>query len=200
MYRNPPPYNMVGAKLLADRVISQSQGKPFTNASAKCRPPGQQWQLDLHFPFQIFQSKKWIVFVFEEFHNRWQILLDPSADPEPGQKRYMGRSIGHWVGDTLIVETTDFRDPLWLDVDGTPLSAAGKLIHRIRKVDNGDRNPYIEIITTVDDPTYYERPWSVVRSFAWQPELTNFSEYNCEEQVGDPSASPDAGLITEPKN
>ena len=104
-------------------------------------------------PFQIFQSKDWIEFVFEEYHGRWQVILDPSKAPRPAQKNYMGYSVGHWNGDTLVVESSDFRQALWLDVDGTPLSANGKLIQRIRKVDNGDHAPFLEIITTIVDPS-----------------------------------------------
>ena len=194
------PYNMNGAKVLARRVISMSKGKPYTNASAVCRPPGPQWQRDLNFPFQIFQSKDWIEFVFEEYHGRWHVVLDPAKAPRPSQNDYMGYSVGHWNGDTLVVESSGFKQALWLDVDGTPMSEQGKLIQRIRKVDNGDRAPYLEIITTIVDPAYYTRPWSVVRSFGWHPRLTLFNEYNCEEQIGDPSVNPDAGLLPEPKD
>jgi len=200
MYGVPAPYNMAGAKILARRVNSLKDGKPFINASAKCRPPGPQWQRDLNMPFQIFQSKDWIEFVFEEYHGRWQVVMDPTKAPPPAQKAYMGYSVGHWDGDTLVVESSDFRQPLWLDVDGTPLSANGKLIQRIRKVDNGGQTPFLEIVTTIDDPAYYTHPWSVVRTFAWQPTLTVFSEYNCEEQIGDPTVNSDAGLVPEPQD
>ena len=199
MYGNPAPYNLDGAKVLARRVQSLKDGKPYTNASAICRPPGPEWQHDLNMPFQIFQSKDWIEFVFEEYHGRWHVILNPAKAPRPAQKDYMGYSVGHWDGNTLVVETSDFKQAPWLDVDGTPLSAKGKLIQRIRKVDNGDQAPFIEVITTIVDPTYYTRPWSVVRTFGWHPGLTVFNEYNCEEQIGDPSVSADAGLLPEPQ-
>jgi len=200
MYGNLAPYTMEGAKVLARRVNSLKDGAPYINASATCRPPGPQWQHDLNMPFQILQSKDWIEFVFEEYHGRWQVILDPAKVPRPTQKAYMGYSVGHWTGDTLVVESSDFKQALWLDVDGTPLSANGKLIQRIRKVDNDDHAPYLEIITTIVDPAYYMRPWSVVRTFGWQPRLTVFNEYNCEEQIGDPSVNPDAGLLPEPQD
>jgi hypothetical protein len=200
MYGALAPYNMAGAKVLARRVNSLKNGAPFINASATCRPPGPQWQRDLNMPFQIFQSKDWIEFVFEEYHGRWQVILDPAKAPRPAQKNYMGYSVGHWVGDTLVVETSDFRQALWLAVDGTPLSVNGKLVQRIRKVDNGDHTPFLEIITTIVDPAYYTRPWSVVRTFGWHPGRTVFDEYNCEEQIGDPTVSADAGLFPEPKD
>lgn len=200
MYGVPVPYNMEGAKVLARRVNSLKNGTPYINASAQCRPPGPQWQRDLNFPFQIFQSTDWIEFVFEEYHGRWQVVLDSAKAARPHQKNYMGYSVAHWTGDTLVVESSDFKQALWLDVDGTPLSANGKLIQRIRKVDNGDHVWFLEVITTVVDPAYYTRPWSMVRTFGWQPGLTVFDEYNCEEQIGDPNVSSDAGLVPEPQD
>jgi len=200
MYGVLVPYNMEGAKVLARRVNSLKNGAPFINASAICRPPGPQWQRDLNFPFQIFQSKDWIEFVFEEYHGRWQLILDPAKAPRPAQKNYMGYSVAHWDGGTLVVESSEFKQPLWLDVDGTPLSANGKIVQRIRKVDNGERAPFLEIVSTFIDPTYYTRPWSVVRTYGWNPDLTVFTEYNCEEQIGDPSVRADAGLVPEPQD
>jgi len=97
-----------------------------------------------------------------------------------------------------VVESGDFKQALWLDVDGTPLSANGKLISGSQGRQRRSR-PFLEIETTVVDPTYYTRPWTVVRAFGWHPGLTSFNEYNCEEQVGDPSVHADAGLVPEPK-
>lgn len=194
------PYSMDGAKVIARRVNSTKEGKPFINASAICRPPGPQWQRDLNFPFLIVQKKDYVEFIFEEYHGRWNISLDPQAMPLPAGKEYMGRSTGHWDGDTLVVESTDFKQALWLDVDGTPLSPKGKLIQRIRKVNVGGHVPYLEIVTTVVDPTYYASPWSVARSFGWIPHQAMLTEYNCEEQVGDPSVNGDAGLVPEPQD
>ena len=200
MYGELVPYNMKGARVLERRVLSLKTGTPYINASSMCRPPGQQWQRDLNFPLQVFQSKDWIEIVFEEYHGRWNIVLDPAKAPKPARKQYMGYSVGHWIGDTLVVETSDFKQALWLDVDGTPLSSSGKLVDRIRKVDNGDHSPYLEIVTTVIDPVYYTKPFTIVRTFGWHPGMTVYSEYNCEEQIGDPSVSADAGLLPEPQD
>ena len=200
MYGAPAPYTMEGAKVISRRVKSLKDGKPFINASAICRPPGPQWQRDLNFPFLITQTKDRIEFLFEEYHGRWTISLDPRGTDLPTQKQYMGRSIGHWDGGTLVVESSDFKQAIWLDVDGTPLSAKGKLIQRIRKVAVGGQVPFLEVVTTIVDPTYYTGPWSIVRTFGWMPHQAVFAEYNCEEQVGDPNVSVDGGLVPEPQD
>lgn len=198
MYGFRVPFTMAGAKILARRVNGTANGTPYINASAKCLPPGPQWQFDLNMPFQIFQSENWLQFVFEEYHGRWNVVFDPALLPQ--EKQYMGRAVAHWDGDTLVVESSDFKQDMWLDVDGTPLSANGKLIQRIRKVSQEGHRPYLEVITTIIDPAYYTEPWSVVRTFTWAPGLAVFKEYNCEEQVGDPSGTVDSGLVPEPKD
>jgi hypothetical protein len=200
MYGEPAPYTMEGAKVISRRVNSLKEGKPFINASAICRPPGPQWQNDLNFPFLITQNNGYISFIYEEYHGRWNISLDLQRAPVPTQKQYMGRSAGHWDGNTLVVETNNFKQAIWLDVDGTPLSANGKLVQRIRKVSDGGDVPFLEIVTTIIDPIYYTKPWSIVRTFGWIPHQAVFAEYNCEEQVGDPSVSADAGLVPEPQD
>lgn len=197
MYGLSVPFNETGAKVLARRVNAPS---PYLNASALCRPPGQFWQLDLNFPFQIFQSKNWMEWVFEEYHGAWNIILDPSAAPAPKEKAYMGRSEGHWEGDTLVVETKDFRHDLWLDVAGVPVSASAKLTYRIRKVNPGDYNPYLQLLVTIDDPVHYTRPWTLARRYHWRPNRVVMKEYDCEEQIGDPTVAADAGLLPEPKD
>lgn len=197
MYGLPAPFNEAGAKKLAKRLNAPS---PYMNASAICRPTAQFWQLDLNFPFQIFQSKNWMELVFEEFHGVWNIILDPSASPAPKEKSYMGRSEGHWEGDTLVVETKDFLHDFWLDTNGVPASKSTKLTYRIRKVNTGDYNPYLQMLITIDDPAYYTKPWTVARRYHWRPNRVVMKEYDCEEQVGDPNVSVDAGLLPEPKD
>lgn len=200
MYGHRLPYNMHGAKTLARRVQSLDNGKPFLNASAVCRPPGPQWQRDLNMPFAIYQTESYITFIFEEYHGRWNVILDQSLHEVPENEEYQGYSTGYWDGDTLVVESKDFKQALWLDVNGTPMSKSGRMIQRIRKVPNGiPQHTLLEITTTVDDPVNYDKPWTVIRSFNWQPNTGVFKEYNCEEQIGDPFINADAGLVKEPE-
>jgi hypothetical protein len=173
------------------RVKSLKDGTPFINASALCYPVGQPWQMDLNMPFRIVQSKERLEFLFEEYHGYIQVQMQPA---KLSGTSYMGNSIGHWDGDTLVVETTGFKDGLWLDVNGTPASKNAKLTQRIRKVKTD--HWYLEIQFTLDDPTYYTRPWSWMRDYSWRPDMAVFREYNCELQTGakgglDPSLGPE---------
>lgn len=198
MFDQPVPFTEAGAATLIRRATGIKKGTPYLNASGRCRPPGPMWQHDLNFPFQIFATANGFEILFEEYHGRWNIAFDPAK--LPSGKEYMGRSVAHWDGGTLVVETSGFKQAMWMDSDGTPISANARLIHRIRKVNFGDRQPYLEAVITIDDPVNYTRPWSAVRLFNWYPDATNFKEYNCEEQIGDASVDANAGLVPEPKN
>jgi len=199
LYGEKAPFNMAGAKLLARRVASLSVGTPYLNASALCRPTGQLMQFEINTPFQIYSNSDEVEFHFMMQHATWSIPLSAAAasTKDTSRREYMGQSIGHWDGDTLVVETTGLKQGLWLDPDGTPVSTNGKLTQRIRKVlDEGA--PFLEFITVIDDPTYYRRPWALVRKYAWRPDQMILSEYNCEEQVGDKNYVSSSGLIPEP--
>lgn len=188
------PYTAAGRKVADRRLNSLKVGTPYLNASARCAPPGHPWQLDLNMPFTIFQSKDRLEWVFEEYHGLVQIALDPAKTPPPG---YMGSSVGHWDGDTLVVETTGFKDGIWLDVNGTPASKNAKLTKRIRKLKTD--HWFLEIVFTLDDPTYYTRPWSWVRDYSWRPDMALFREYNCELQTGAKDGL-DPSLVQEPED
>jgi hypothetical protein len=150
--------------------------------------------MDLNFPFHIFQSKDRFDILFQEFHGYFTVSMNAAKAPPPG---YMGRSIGRWVGDTLVVETTGFKEGFWLDVNGTPVSKNAKLEQRIRKVHTN--HWYLEVVFTLDDPTYYTRPWSWMRDYSWRPDMFVMAEYNCELQTGDPNGL-DTSLIPEPND
>jgi hypothetical protein len=106
----------------------------------------------------MVQTKDLIVVVYEANAGLRQIFLDgrpaPTNDPQPW---WFGYSRGHWDGDTLVVETTGFRDDVWLDVNGAPLTSAGTLTERFTRPNYGT----LEIDITIDDPKAYTKPWTV---------------------------------------
>jgi len=196
MYGSPLPFTTKGRRIRDRRVKSTYEdGLPYVNASAECKPPGQPWQLDLNFPFQIYQSSKEIVFVFQEYHGIWNIRMN-QPHRRSGRREYFGDSVGRWDGDTLVVDTIGYKQGLWLDVDGTPTSAKVHVVQRIRRIDYGD--PKLEIVTRIDDSEMYTSPWSMVRIYAWRPDKMIFDEYNCEWQVGAPDGLARYGLVPEP--
>jgi hypothetical protein len=140
-------------ELRNQRIASISKDNP----DAHCLPIGFT-QLHNHpQPRKIIQTPVLIVMLYEANGGIRQIFLDgrplPTNDPQPW---WYGYSVGYWEGDTLVVESSGFRDGGWLDVNGAPLTDAAKLTERFRRVNYGE----LEIQVTVDDPKAYTRPWT----------------------------------------
>jgi len=127
------------------------------NPDAHCLPIGLM-QLHQHpQPRKIIQTPAVTVILYEAQGGVRQIFTDGRPLPKDPQPWWYGYSIGKWDGDTLVVETTGFRDDVWLDVEGSPLTSAGKMTERFRRVDYG----HLDIEITVDDPKAYTKPWTV---------------------------------------
>jgi hypothetical protein len=128
------------------------------NPDAHCLPLGLM-QLHTHVdPRRIVQTPSLVVMIYEANYGLRQIYMDgrprPGNDPQPW---WYGYSRGGWEKDTLVVETTHFRDGGWLDINGSPLTDAATMTERFRRPSYG----YLEIDVTVDDPKAYTRPWTV---------------------------------------
>ena len=148
------PFQPWAAELRKKRMADNSKDNP----DAHCLPMGNM-QFHTHpQPRKIVQTPDVIVILYEGNAGIRQIFTDgrpvPNNDPQPW---WYGYSTGRWQGDTLVVETTGFRDDGWLDVNGSPLTSAGKMIERFRRPNFGN----LEIEVTVDDPKAYTQPWTV---------------------------------------
>ena len=73
------------------------------------------------------------------------------------QPWWYGYSAGRWEGDTLVVETVGFRDDVWLDVQGSPLTSSGKMTERFRRPNFGT----LQIDVTIEDPMAYKQPFTL---------------------------------------
>lgn len=148
------PLTPEGAALLKERRDANSKDNP----EAHCLPMGIVQFHTQGAPRKIIQTPGLIVILYEASSGVRQIFTDgrplPTGDPQPW---WYGYSIGRWEGDTLVVETTGFRDGGWLDILGTPLTDAGKLTERFRRVNFGR----MEIDITIEDKKAYTRPWTV---------------------------------------
>lgn len=107
--------------------------------------------------FTKFVETRRLLVLMNEFNASYrQIFLDGRPLPEDPQPSWNGYSTGKWEGDTLVVETNGFRDDLWMDMAGTPLTGAARVTERFRRPNFGR----LEIDATVNDPKAYTRPWS----------------------------------------
>lgn len=90
-----------------------------------------------------------------------------------------GHSVGHWEGDTLVVKSAGFADSGVLDYAQSPHGAKLKTIERIRKVALDGPYPDLQVLTTFDDPDYYTKPWTLLRTYRWRPDHS-VREHGCD--------------------
>jgi hypothetical protein len=154
------------------------------NPDANCLPMGflqfhQQPQ-----PRKIYQTPKEILIEYEANYGMRHIYLDgrklpPQGEPQPW---WYGYSVGHWEGDTLVVETNNLRgaedspNDGWLDVNGSPYSQQAKFTERVRRPTYG----HLQIDTTVEDPKAYTKPFTLRVDQRILPDETMI-EFICNE-------------------
>jgi len=166
------PYQPWAATLRNQRAADQSKDNP----DVKCMPLGIL-QMNTHpFPRRILQTPGYVAILHERDLEYRQIFTDGRPLPKDPQPSWNGYSTGKWVGDTLVVETIGFRDGLWADYDGSPITTAAKITERFRRVNFGS----MELEMTVDDPKAYTKPWTVKTVLEFQLD-SDLLEYVCLE-------------------
>jgi len=153
-FKEPLPLRPWAAQLKAARKEQNSKDNP----DAHCLPMGLI-QFHMHpQPRKLVQTPDVLVTLYEGNAGIRQIFTDGrSLPPSDAQPWWYGYSVGHWEGDTLVVETSNFRDGGWLDIDGSPLTDAAKMTERWRRLNYGT----MQIDVTIDDPKAYTHPFSV---------------------------------------
>ena len=146
---------------------------------ARCIITGIPRLLTSVLPFEILQTPQRLGTFHALSWHRWVWLdgrtPDPDADP-----RYLGNAIGHWDGDTLVIESTHFQDsadsPVWLDDNANPISAQATVVERWTRPDFH----HLDLELTYTDPTYYTEPISYRRSFVHGDPDESLTEFSCE--------------------
>jgi hypothetical protein len=142
-----------------------------------CTPPGFP-RIILHpFPMQVVQSPGEVIMLFEYDSIRHQIFTDGRPHDTSLGPLWMGDSIGHGEGDTLVADTVNFNEKTWLDRVGHPHSDALHVVERIRRTNHYHLMDDI----TIDDPKAYTKPWSAHLDFLLRPKWT-LGELFCEDQ------------------
>lgn len=106
-----------------------------------------------------------------------QFFTDGRSLPEDPNPTWMGYSIGHWEGDTLVVNTAGYNDRTSLDLAGHPHTEALRLTERYHRRDVG----HLEVQVTFNDPKAYTRPWTIPAEFDLIPD-GQLIEYVCENE------------------
>ena len=129
------------------------------------------------FPFQIHQTPKYVGISYEYNHATRLIYLDGSRHPN-GLDFWMGDSRGHWEGDSLVVDVTNFNDKTWFDKAGNFHSDALHVIERYTKT----APDHLTYEVTIEDPKVFMRPWKMsMPVYRRMEQNIQLLEYECIE-------------------
>ena len=121
----------------------------------KCYMPGIPRATYQPFPFEIVQSKDNVLFTYE-FASASRIVRMGSKEKSPASA-WMGWSIGHWDGETLVVDVTDHVPDTWFDRSGNWHTDALKVTERYTAVDENT----LDYEATMEDPNVFSKPWKI---------------------------------------
>ena len=147
------PYQPWAADLVKQRRTEQRVNDPMS----RCVPIGPIRLHTWNGPRKMAQTPGLVIIMNELDTTYRQIFTDGRplpADPNPS---WNGYSTGKWEGDSLVVQTAGFRDHMWLDAIGNPMTDAAKILEKFHRSDFG----HMDIEITVDDPKAYTKPWTV---------------------------------------
>jgi hypothetical protein len=148
----------------------------YEEPDAHCLPQGVPKINMAPVPCKIVQTDDLVVLVYEAFNLWRQVHLDGREFAEDLNPAWLGYSLGRWEGDELVVETRGINGKQWLDHGGLPTSDRLTVIERFRRPTFGA----LEIELTIDDPTYYTRPWTVKTAASLRLD-TELFEFICNE-------------------
>jgi hypothetical protein len=151
---------------------------------ARCLPTGVPRIAP--YPWRIVQVPAYgkathLFFLFEgNIHSFRQIFMDGREHPDDLEATWYGHSVGHYEGDTLVIETVGFNDLFWFDFQGHPHTNQLRTVERYTRTKLGE----LEVVTTVDDPGAYLKPFTVKYTHTLRPGW-ELMEYICNENNQD---------------
>jgi hypothetical protein len=147
------PYQPWAAQLVKER--RSENGKD--DIISRCLPTGVPRMHAMPLLRKLVQTPGLMLILNEQNASYRQIFTDGRPLPVDPQPTWNGYSSARWDGDTLVVQSNGFRDGIWLDRSGSPMTDAAQITERFRRVSYGK----LEIEVTVDDAKAYMRPWTV---------------------------------------
>jgi hypothetical protein len=144
----------------------------------KCYLPGVPRATYMPFPFQIVQTQDYILIAYE-YANATRTIYMKDPGPAPADS-WMGQSVGHWEGSTLVVDVKDMNDQSWLDRSGNFHSDA---LHVVERYTLASPN-VINYEATIEDPMVFTKPWKInMPLYRHLEKNAQLMEFKCVEFV-----------------
>ena len=183
-----PPWTPEAHADFLRRRQAERDGKPVVNTSTLCLPSGMPRVMTAPYPIEVVVQPKQVIILHEIQHlMRFIYLSEKHPAGDDLFPTYQGHSVGHWEGDTLVVDTVATEGGLTtLDQADRPKTGDIHIVEHIRKIDGGKK---LEDLVTFEDPKVYTKTWTARLLYDWRPDI-RFIEYICEENNRNP-VSPD---------
>ena len=150
------------------------RGPTDAGVYADCMPTGVPLAYFVPYQWEIVQGLDKVVILYEYLHMFRVVPMNGAhpADPDP---TWMGDSVGHWEGDTLVVDTVGFNDR-------TELPGAFRHSEALHVVERFHRTDFdhLQWEATIEDPNVFAQPWKLTRTFPLRTDLEKVDEYVCE--------------------
>lgn len=175
----PIPFTTEGRNKFLSNLEKQKNGKLVDRARHICLPQGTPRIMTTAYPFMVIQTPGFVNVLFEENRMyRTVTLSNKHADPATWDPSFLGNSIGSWEGDTLVVESTNFKTESFLDDSLLPHSDKLVVTERLRKIDDGK---HLEDVITISDPKTFTHPWTTRLVFVSRPDVEIMTDWVCGE-------------------
>jgi hypothetical protein len=169
------------AQRVKEHADADRAEKPFLTAQQRCYPHGVPFVLQLNDAVQIVQNRDLVLILYAR-EMRARLIHMNRPHPADLKPSYYGHSIGHWEGDTLVVDTIGLNDKTWTDRMGTPHTDRIHVVERYRLTDEGKT---LRVDFTVQDPGAFTMPWSAMVPYTREED--GYFEQVCAENNRDVS-------------
>jgi hypothetical protein len=175
-----PPLNDAGKAQYAKNQAGLRDGTLIDKARIICVPDGVPRVLETPYPFEIFQVPKGQITMIHELNHQLRFIaldkpLRKYEDLVPFEN-YNGYSVGHWEGDTLVIESNGYNEDTFLDSAGLPHSDEMVTTERVRRV-NGNQ---LEDMITIHDPGMYTKDWQARFVYDQRNDI-RLQDYSCND-------------------
>jgi hypothetical protein len=164
--------------------------EPYT----RCKPAGGPRQIMSPYGFEIVdlpELQRIYIFTISNAMTWRTIYMDGRAHPPIVRPTYFGHSVGHWEGDTLVVDTVGMNERSWISRDGLPSTDRLHLVERFTR----QNMTTMDYSVTIDDPGAYTAPWTSGYTVGWS-EGSEMFEYICQENNVSPESMLGEGRIS----
>ena len=174
-----PDLTPAAAKTFADYQALQAKGENTQSEAANCVPPGMPGMMRQPYPIEFVFSPGEIYIIAEAYEQVRRVYTDGRTLPDDPDPYFNGHSIGHWEGDTLIVETNGLNPKLSIQ-PGIKATEKTRIVERIHK----DAPDKLSVEFTITDPDVFAKPFVFRQPYILKPGW-EIREYVCQENNRD---------------